>query len=284
MTRHLFTAFIALLGLPGAVPAAEPQVPLKEPVYESKEPRYCRLVFGPKADATVWLVIDGDTLYVDRKGDGDLTGPGKRFTRRPAFQGGGFEVKSLELGGKTTYSNLIVYWTPGQPKAAMADTPIDVMLDVDGKFCQYAIFKARTDTKLAPVIHFDGPLEMVLLAPTLPLPLPGKERQIEALIGTRSSTNHLAMVRHDRQLTPKADAHPIADIVFSPAKPGAAPLRIKLPLDQRCCNVRFLATLKTPAEAGTGPATLELAFPDWAEAKVAGVKRTLPLGEVPSGK
>src|SRR5262245_65651509 len=38
----------------------------KEPAYKSK-PKYCLLVFGPEAKMRVWLVLDGDVLYVDRK-------------------------------------------------------------------------------------------------------------------------------------------------------------------------------------------------------------------------
>jgi hypothetical protein len=49
----------------------------KEPAYQS-EPRYCLLVFGPAARSRVWLVLDGDLLYVDRNGNGDLTEAGER--------------------------------------------------------------------------------------------------------------------------------------------------------------------------------------------------------------
>src|SRR5262245_46497786 len=55
----------------------------KEPAYKSK-PRYCLMVFGPEAKHRVWLGLDGDTLYVDENGAGDLTGPGERV-RGPAF-------------------------------------------------------------------------------------------------------------------------------------------------------------------------------------------------------
>ncbi len=48
----------------------------KEPAYQSK-PRYCLLVFGPEAKARFWLVLDGDTLFVDRNANGDLTEPGE---------------------------------------------------------------------------------------------------------------------------------------------------------------------------------------------------------------
>jgi hypothetical protein len=56
----------------------------KEPAYQAK-PRYCLLVFGPEAKQRVWLVLDGDTLYVDRNGSGDLTQEGGRI-KAPAFQ------------------------------------------------------------------------------------------------------------------------------------------------------------------------------------------------------
>jgi RNA polymerase sigma factor (sigma-70 family) len=52
--------------------------PLKEPKYRN-EPRYALLVFGPKREQRVWMVLDGTALYVDRNGDGDLTEPGERL-------------------------------------------------------------------------------------------------------------------------------------------------------------------------------------------------------------
>jgi hypothetical protein len=54
---------------------------VKEPVYQSK-PKYCLLVFGPEAKTKIWLVLDGDTLYVDRNGNGDLTEAGKKVAAR----------------------------------------------------------------------------------------------------------------------------------------------------------------------------------------------------------
>ena len=51
----------------------------KEPAYQSKAPQYCLLVFGPQAKTRVWLVLDGDALYLDRNGNGDLTDPGERL-------------------------------------------------------------------------------------------------------------------------------------------------------------------------------------------------------------
>ena len=73
----------------------------KEPVYQSKAPRYCLLVFGPEAKTRIWLVLDGDLVYVDRNGNGDLTDSGERVpmpalheSKHPLFQ----ELRDVELG------------------------------------------------------------------------------------------------------------------------------------------------------------------------------------------
>jgi hypothetical protein len=74
------------------------------------------------------------------------------------------------------------------------------------------------------------------------------------------------MVRHDRDRAPKAE-------VTYPGKAGAEPIHVNFPLEQRCCNVRFYATLRTPAEAGPGKATLALSSPGGSEVKVAPVTK-----------
>jgi hypothetical protein len=89
-----FAVSAAALALcPGPTPAADmPDLSQldrslkKEPAYVCKKPLYGLAVFGPKAEKKMWLVLDKskpdapayDVLYVDRNGDGDLTGPGER--------------------------------------------------------------------------------------------------------------------------------------------------------------------------------------------------------------
>src|SRR3954452_1548934 len=76
--------FLITLGLLPAPPPAEAadltkiqRAIRKEPVYKTKTPKFCLLAFGPEADYHVWLVLDGDILYVDRNGNGDLPEPGE---------------------------------------------------------------------------------------------------------------------------------------------------------------------------------------------------------------
>jgi hypothetical protein len=187
-------------------------------------------------------------------------------------------VPELAIGdGPATYTNLIVYWSPQPFGPPNKEFPVEVLVDVKKQYCQWAVFRATAGpAKDAPVIHFGGPLAMILVADDIPIPARGKERQMGAVIGTRSPTGHLAMVRNDRNLAPNADIHPLAEVTF-PVKAGADPVPIKLTLDQRCCNVRFFTTLRTPAEIGSGKAKVLLSFPAWTEVKVAPATRELAI-------
>jgi hypothetical protein len=250
----------AFTGIAAPPPPKNP-APRTEPAYKSDSPRYCRLVLGPEAKESVWLVIDGESLYVDRNGNGDLTEDGERITRSPPGPGGsGFEVPILFVGRKDEYTKLIVYWDR-QP-AAKTFT-VEVMVEVGKRYVQYANFKAEAlPPDAAPVIHFGGPLEMAFLgaAPQEG----GKEVEVRAVIGTRSQTGHLAMVRHDRKLAPGADVHPAVEVTFN----GAEPIRVPISLDQRCCNVQFYGAVKVPAGAKLEQIKVDLSFPGWVGVKV----------------
>src|SRR5262249_52835659 len=50
----------------------------KEPTYKGHS-KYCLLVFGPEAKTKVWIVLDGEVLYVDHNATGDFTEPYKRL-------------------------------------------------------------------------------------------------------------------------------------------------------------------------------------------------------------
>src|SRR5262249_42155446 len=97
----------------------------KETAYKSK-PKYCLVVYGPQAKTRVWLVVDGEVLYADRNGDGDLTGEGERILRKAMYdveitaRGGGvafslrLEDKPGRDGAETTYR---IWCRPAKRKA-----------------------------------------------------------------------------------------------------------------------------------------------------------------------
>lgn len=186
----------------------------KQPAYASKEPRYCLLVFGPKAETRVWLVLDlaydplrekpgkTESVYADLNGDGDLTDPKERVpvtvvTKMSSELGlptyiGGFkvgdhdtDVPQFAVGGvksrdgKTVYKKLVV--DVGWYILGRKDREMTVAVDVPGYGRQSVggpqLWFADSPAK-APIIWFDGALTL-RLAPSgllhLPVDHTGKE-------------------------------------------------------------------------------------------------------------
>jgi hypothetical protein len=202
----------------------------KEPVYQSK-PTYCLLVFGPDASTRVWLVQDGERIYVDANANGDLTEPSESFapSKREEFttqvdnKPAPYRTLIYSLGrivpadksGPHTEFKLTRYQI-GNPPANYV-----LSLKVNGEMPQFAgwapIFTRKKEE--ATVIHFGGPV--------IVQPLRHKELSL--------STNNLEL--HLRFATPglgkqsfaslgyeavPAKIHPVAEIQW-PARPGSAP-------------------------------------------------------------
>ena len=142
----LFLANIAAVNAAAADLIKIDRTIAKEPVYQNK-PKYCLLVFGSDAKTHVWLVIDGDVLYVDRNGNGDLTEKGERM----AILAPEGEITEPDRGTKHTALRV----TPQK------DGGIMVSLMAEGKYRQRSgpvTFAGRPQE--APIIHFDGPVSV----------------------------------------------------------------------------------------------------------------------------
>jgi hypothetical protein len=170
----------------------------KEPTYQSKSPKYCLLVFGPKAETRVWLVLDmvsepwqadgeKNALYVDRNGDGDLTEPGKRvacimrekqgprvsFSRKPSVTYAPcFHVREIvERDGTTGHTDLLL-----EVDSYMQDyRPCSLRLTVSGRGMQSAggpLLRFADRPGDAPIVHFNGPLTVRLRMETGVLQVP----------------------------------------------------------------------------------------------------------------
>lgn len=164
-----------LLLILGAAPAwgadlkQIPRTIARQPVYRSKAPKFCLLVFGPEAKFRVWLVQDGNDFLIDHNGNGDLTEPGKR--------GKGSRILTEPNG---TTHKLFVRWFRGRNR---------VLVWLRGKFRQYAGWNDEDPLRFAdrpadaPVIHFDGPLGIRFYnkPPVLP---PGRVVEIDLTVGT----------------------------------------------------------------------------------------------------
>jgi hypothetical protein len=235
----------------------------KEPHYQGK-PKYGLLVFGPQAKTRIWLVQDGDTLYVDRNGNGDLTEPGEKIQARKGDEDQAREgVFVFEAGdipdGKQTHKGLtlsvskldhladldsrVKTFLTRNPRARGYRLGIDVAMpgwkgaglggrvqhivastDVNG----ILQFSERPDE--APIIHFGGPWQITLYSPhQLTI---GREEDMVLSVGTPGlGAGTTAYVGYE-ELIPE-EAHPTVIITY-PAKPGQPPQREHFDLKRRC--------------------------------------------------
>src|SRR5262245_49144477 len=163
----------------------------KEPQYQHK-PKYALAVLGLQAQFKVWLVTDGNVLYVDKNGNGDLTEAAERFVRKEGGQELQFKVGDIKVDDQI-YRDLTVYidklsgesWAadlPSYQKLLAADANarsysigVDVPTSLDltdekGRKVTHIWHRACDDAKGilqfadrpadAPVIHFGGPWQV----------------------------------------------------------------------------------------------------------------------------
>jgi hypothetical protein len=242
----------------------------KEPAYRTKAPKYGLLVFGPEGKDRVWLVLDGDTLYVDRNGNGDLTEPGEKVAAEkrpggdPAEDGYTFQAGDLTVGGRT-HKGLVVSFTPlkrysgaylgkrPDVKAALAKGPnaagVSLGVDVEvpgmkggglggrlsfsaGSIDLTGVLQFADKPADAPAVHLGGPLQITFYA-ELPTLRVGRGTELGLVVGTPGvGPGTFAMLSYE-DTVPK-DAKPMAELSLPSAKPGAPPLKEKWELKDRC--------------------------------------------------
>jgi hypothetical protein len=232
----------------------------KEPAYKGK-PRYCLVVFGPEARERVWLVLDGDTLYVDRNANGDLTDPGEKVARKNKEK----EYRLFEAGdvrdGLLTHKGLVVTQTRAtedlvgnarefrriksaggepwvwnvrvaaeRPAGDSRKLPRRIGYVVNGDGQGWLVFAPRPQD--APVIHFNGPWTLDLQDVKQRLTA-GHETMLQVGVGTRGlGPGTFTWVLYPDTIP--ADAYPKAEVTFPPRAPGESPIRRKYTLKQRC--------------------------------------------------
>jgi hypothetical protein len=231
----------------------------REPAYQSKAPQYALLVFGPKAEFRIWLVIDGDVLYIDRNANGDLTEAGEGI-RCSKVEGTGanarkwFEVGDIPpAGGSKKYGHLVVFYqTLSQPGKADINY---CRVWVETFCCQHAAARLASSRAEAPVLPFGGPLVMVPGA-AYPVVAEGFVRGEEWEIGARVGSAGLGTSLRDGQgvvatlfcepfhgpagipqISSKCipdNVHPVTEIEFPNKDPGALPIRMTVSLTRRC--------------------------------------------------
>jgi hypothetical protein len=143
-------------------------------------------VFGPEAKTRLWLVLDGDVLYVDKNGNGDLTETGKslRYTIEkldvsdPAYPlqecrkfslgdvvDGGRTYSKVEIGHTILKENFEVKTEFGKEMARLRQkdpglTRLGIHATRNGKVRIQALGYAANSPEQAPIVHIDGPLTL----------------------------------------------------------------------------------------------------------------------------
>jgi hypothetical protein len=300
------TLFWSLLLLPPLGAADSVQIkrtpPAKEPAYQSKAPGYCLLVIGPEAKKRIWIVLDGDKLYVDRNGNGDLTEPGEQL---PVPDGSGVVVAgkpanetegiffSIPLGAlpasdpRPVFSNLIFAFTPSKGKK-----PVSFSICTDDPKIMHkqkpqpgfgtivwvgigsGILSKRPQD--APIIYLNGPLAMNLAAPKETVLVRGKTAgNLYVTVGTFVTDNGSRILTLEEI---PAGVHPEAEIKF-PAASGQKPIRVRFLLKERCCGNLLYGPVQVPEAAADGKAKVTLTFSSWKEGKIALATFHLPIVE-----
>jgi hypothetical protein len=220
----------------------------KEPVYTS-QPKYCLLVLGPEAKTRVWLVQDGDTLYVDRNGNGDLTEEGEKVIGK-ADDPGHITFSAGDIReGTLLHRNLLVFVferraeSDRRVKEYLAKNPgapgylFDIDLEMPGwKGTEiggrvkhfvgdsdlYGFLKFADTPSDAPVVHFRGPLQVTLEKPQQMTV--GRKMYLAVTIGTPGLGPGTTARVDGEGLVPE-DAFPTVEVVFPPARAGEPPVR-----------------------------------------------------------
>ena len=229
-----------------------------EPDY-AESPRYCLLIFGPEGRIRVWMVEDGDRLFVDRNANGDLSDDGEAATGhdharfRSTFE---YQVGELRFAdGGIDISRLVVWRSRSRENGT--ETNYSVLVTING-VAQSGGWKpifAETPAE-ASVLHFGGRLQ----------PRPYRRKSLRLFprdqeLSIAFSTPGLGEqypVSLENDAAPE-DVRPTLTIDW----PSSSSSRVRTyhKLTQRQCYWEFTETIAAPKDATTGTAYIGASFP-----------------------
>lgn len=235
---------------------------VKEPAYRAK-PKYCLVVLAPEAKTRVWLVQDGDTLYVDRNGNGDLTEANEKVAAEKSadVEDGVYTFKAGDLrDGERLHKELTLYvrnidylaeredavknLLKKNPKARGYQVSLAVEMPgrkgagAGGRVQQYTalvdgsgVLQFAERPWDAPIVRFGGPWQVTLF---------GKarltiNRESDVVLGVGSpgaGPGTWTWIEYENVIP--TDKFPTLEIVYPSKHPGDAPLRERYELKKRC--------------------------------------------------
>ncbi len=192
----------------------------KEPAYPAA-PKYCLLVFGPSAEARVWLVTAGDHLYLDRNGNGDLTDPGDKVSTSFTFPA----YAKQRPDGAPIETHIRIQRHQSNPRLHIR-TPNGRRYYVGTDEADKLTFADRPEN--APIVRLDGPMTLRWYGEPPPLRA-GNHVELDVSVGTPGlGKGTFAMVCCSSFLD---GSPPIADLEFPMRSGGTRSVQVKIPDD-----------------------------------------------------
>lgn len=258
----------------------------KEPEYKSRAPKYALMVLGEKASKRIWLVIDGDVLYADLNGNGDLTEDGEKISKydygefTPTDGSIDFAIKEIR-DGEVVHRDFYVSIERADRLAALLSDYKELLkrdpkalsfriagylqapghkgLGLDGRksvMAQYdesGVLQFSSNPANAPIVHFGGKLKLGLFgAHEL---IAGRSKEVCLGIGTPGvGPGTMGWVDYS-EIPPKTPIQAKASFPKSPS--DGDPLQANFLFTDRCCYYNLLGTIRVPEATGIGPAQIE---------------------------
>jgi hypothetical protein len=279
----------------------------KLPPLRTQNPEYCLLTFGRDAGKQVWLVQDGDVLYVDRNSDGDLTEADERIAADPdesepkdgKFL---FKVGSI-VDGPLTHKHLVVstsdlsFRADSDPRVKQkleanprwrarrisidVETPGQRGASFDGRVGQLAgvldsngLLQFSSRPEDAPIIHFGAPWSITFYDKD-----DWHQGTAEAAylsVGTPGVGPGTTAFVEFEGVVPKGN-NPTLTATYPAKESGVAPVVKSYELTKRCCGINLYGDVEIPTDAAPGVATITLAIPGWSGTEVASTTHTVNI-------
>lgn len=229
----------------------------KEPKYSHK-PRYALVVLGTSADAKMWMVEDGEILYLDKNLNGDLTDDGPAISRKDSGDLCDYKCAALTPAKGPKHTDFCLRrWSSGE-----AGDQYGLSLAVDGTKPMYAgwfgtFWSSSPDT--VPVIQFGGPLKPTTLRRDNTFVLGSKLDRFDIAFRNdglgKGATSYLSIDALPKDVIPEVE-------INWPVAPGATPVRTTERLTERCCYWDFYKTdFQIPTGVVEGEAVLTISLP-----------------------
>ena len=271
----------------------------KLPELTSDAPLFCLCVFGPEASTRIWLVRDGDVLYVDRNANGDLTEASERIepvekTSRPEDGVLHFSVPEIadgprkhkflgvswfnvdHLKGDPGFSHITVRFQEEPEFRALSiscdvDMPGHRGTGIDGRVTQLltigdidGLLDFSPSAETAPVLHFGGPWQITLSGKSA-LRIGRSDELYLEVVTPGVGPGSMVSTEYDK-LIPR-EAMPHVEITF-PTESGST-LTKAFDFKQRCCAVNLYDAIELPEGVAPGEAQFTVSLESWTAGHVA---------------